>query len=515
MNVSSWVRVGLRNSGAVSRMKSFQNAPASCSSGLSTAGGARSTRSSSKPSGASRPRQDASAANTTRWPWRRSTSPRPMHWFVGPNADSGMNRTVSGAATAVVGSGGLASGLGRRLLRGHSCLTSLSRLTLLTGMSRLARGLLARLALLVLEHLAELGRGGTHDLRVQPAGLTAQALDRAGDRHRGDHPATGAAHRRRHRGHASLALTDALRPAAPPYGGEGGRGELRLAQATVQPVRLLPGEQDLRGRAGLHREGRADRHGVAQAGQPLGARDAHPAVALAAVQLGALAGDVAQPGEHRVRGLEQPVLAGGRGQLAQPGAEHEPPLQVAGHQAVVLEGGREAVRGRARQAGRGDEGGQAGRPRLEGTENDGGLVQDANSARVVHVPILPSQPPRRKYGSSHRERTVPRTLAEKVWEAHVVRRAEGEPDLLYIDLHLVHEVTSPQAFDGLRLAGRPVRRPDLTVATMDHNVPTTGLDQPVADPVSRRQMEVLAANCAEFGVTLFPMGHADQAIVHV
>jgi 3-isopropylmalate/(R)-2-methylmalate dehydratase large subunit len=107
------------------------------------------------------------------------------------------------------------------------------------------------------------------------------------------------------------------------------------------------------------------------------------------------------------------------------------------------------------------------------------------------------------------------TLSQKVWDRHLVRTAEGEPDLLYIDLHLVHEVTSPQAFDGLRLAGRPVRRPDLTVATMDHNVPTTGLDQPVADPVSRRQMEVLAANCAELGVTLFPMGHADQGIVHV
>jgi 3-isopropylmalate/(R)-2-methylmalate dehydratase large subunit len=108
-----------------------------------------------------------------------------------------------------------------------------------------------------------------------------------------------------------------------------------------------------------------------------------------------------------------------------------------------------------------------------------------------------------------------KTLSEKVWDRHLVRTAEGEPDLLYIDLHLVHEVTSPQAFDGLRLAGRPVRRPDLTVATMDHNVPTTGLDQPVADPVSKRQMEVLAANCEEFGVRLFPMGHRNQGIVHV
>ncbi len=107
----------------------------------------------------------------------------------------------------------------------------------------------------------------------------------------------------------------------------------------------------------------------------------------------------------------------------------------------------------------------------------------------------------------------PQTLAEKVWERHVVHRAESEPDLLYVDLHLVHEVTSPQAFDGLRLHGRPVRRPDLTVATMDHNVPTT--PGPVTDEISRRQMDALSANAAEFGITLFPMGSPGQGIVHV
>ena len=108
---------------------------------------------------------------------------------------------------------------------------------------------------------------------------------------------------------------------------------------------------------------------------------------------------------------------------------------------------------------------------------------------------------------------MPQTLAEKVWERHVVHRADGEPDLLYVDLHLVHEVTSPQAFDGLRLHGRPVRRPDLTVATMDHNVPTT--DGPVTDEVSARQMEALRTNADEFGVTLYPWGSAGQGIVHV
>ncbi len=130
--------------------------------------------------------------------------------------------------------------------------------------------------------------------------------------------------------------------------------------------------------------------------------------------------------------------------------------------------------------------------------------------------------------------TGPKTLAEKVWDAHVVRPGDGgsEPDLLYVDLHLVHEVTSPQAFEGLRMAGRPVRRPDLTIATADHNVPTAapvGWDAardpggaatarggiPVLDATSRRQLAALEENCREFGITCWPMGDANQGIVHV
>jgi 3-isopropylmalate/(R)-2-methylmalate dehydratase large subunit len=109
----------------------------------------------------------------------------------------------------------------------------------------------------------------------------------------------------------------------------------------------------------------------------------------------------------------------------------------------------------------------------------------------------------------------PRTLSDKIWDRHVVHAGTDEPDLLYIDLHLVHEVTSPQAFDGLRLAGRRVRRPDLTVATADHNVPTLDIDKPVADPISAKQLAVLAENCAEFGITCYPMGNPNQGIVHV
>ncbi len=108
-----------------------------------------------------------------------------------------------------------------------------------------------------------------------------------------------------------------------------------------------------------------------------------------------------------------------------------------------------------------------------------------------------------------------KTLSQKIWDSHVVHRGDGEPDLLYIDLHLVHEVTSPQAFDGLRMAGRPVRRPDLTIATMDHNVPTSGLDRPLEDPISAKQMEVLARNCEEFGIRCYAMRDPGQGIVHV
>ncbi len=109
-----------------------------------------------------------------------------------------------------------------------------------------------------------------------------------------------------------------------------------------------------------------------------------------------------------------------------------------------------------------------------------------------------------------------RTLAEKVWNDHVVRRADGEPDLLYIDLHLVHEVTSPQAFDGLRHAHhRPVRRPDLTLATEDHNVPTIDILKPIEDPVSKAQVDALRHNCEEFGVPVYSLGSVDQGIVHV
>src|SRR6185295_10803242 len=110
---------------------------------------------------------------------------------------------------------------------------------------------------------------------------------------------------------------------------------------------------------------------------------------------------------------------------------------------------------------------------------------------------------------------MPQTLFDKIWAAHIVREADAEPTLLYIDLHLVHEVTSPQAFEGLRLTGRKLRRPDLTFGTVDHNIPTTDRSLPIADAISAKQVETLRENCREFGVRLFDIHSHEQGIVHV
>ncbi|MFV1991367.1 MAG: aconitase family protein, partial [Acidimicrobiales bacterium] len=111
--------------------------------------------------------------------------------------------------------------------------------------------------------------------------------------------------------------------------------------------------------------------------------------------------------------------------------------------------------------------------------------------------------------------TNPRTLSQKVWDAHLVREDDKLPDLLYIDLHLIHEVTSPAAFEGIRQSGRTVRRPELTIATEDHNIPTQDLDKPIEEPVSLKQIETLRENCDEFGITLHQLGTPGNGIVHI
>ena len=110
---------------------------------------------------------------------------------------------------------------------------------------------------------------------------------------------------------------------------------------------------------------------------------------------------------------------------------------------------------------------------------------------------------------------MPKTMVEKIWDSHIVHEEPGQPAILYVDLHLVHEVTSPQAFDGLRMTGRNVRRPDLTVATVDHNVPTWDRALPITDEISLKQIQALVHNCEEFGLTLYDMNSPGQGIVHV
>src|SRR5512134_2550026 len=110
---------------------------------------------------------------------------------------------------------------------------------------------------------------------------------------------------------------------------------------------------------------------------------------------------------------------------------------------------------------------------------------------------------------------MPGTLFDKIWDAHVVDQEPGKPAILYIDCHLVHEVTSPQAFDGLRMTGRKVRRPDLTFATADHNVPTTSRSLPIADQIAKTQIDTLERNCREFGIELYGLDSPEQGIVHV
>ena len=189
----------------------------------------------------------------------------------------------------------------------------------------------------------------------------------------------------------SRSPTDCAQPRRRMPGQRGG-GEGGVLQAALHPLGVLPGEQHLGGRAGVHGQLGADRDGVAQAGGPLGGGDADPVVALAAPQLGGLAGDVAQPGQHRPGGGQQPVLARGGGQLGEPGPEHEPALHVAGDEPVVLERDREPVGGRSGQAGAGDQAGERRRAGLQGREHEGGLVEDADSAGdVVHMAILPSR----------------------------------------------------------------------------------------------------------------------------
>ena len=263
--------------------------------------------------------------------------------------------------------------------------------------------------------------------------------------------------------------------------------------------------------------------------------DAHAPVAVADVELCALRGDARQAFERRSRELSERQLADRRrSEAEEPGAERVAEPADVEQDAVVFERVDQPMGGGAGDAGGLDDRGEGPRTALDGVDDREGSVEHADGRawpgapgrtvrhrrlpRVVGSLFRSSEPSSTIRNSRRRQRHRPletgrygatddhpaAPLAEKVWDHHLVRRADGEPDLLYVDLHLVHEVTSPQAFDGLRLHGRPVRRPDLTVATMDHNVPTT--DGPVTDEVSARQMDALRRNAEEFGDHALPVG---------
>ncbi len=303
---------------------------------------------------------------------------------------------------------------------------------------------------------------------------------------------------------------------------------------------VFPRQQDLCGGAGLHGELGPHRNGVTQADGTFRGCHADTPVALAAEDLRAFACGVPELNENGSCGGDEPVLTGSGCELHQPAAQDEASLDVPAHQAMVNQSQRKAVNcGPGKPRGRYELRESRG-PCLKGIEHLGRFINDTDSTRIVHVMILPSQYLRCKLfrwpilrrccfsgtrttqqaNRSEGSKAVGKTLAEKVWDAHVVRKGEGEganaqPDLLFIDLHLVHEVTSPQAFEGLRLAGRPLRRVDLTIATEDHNTPTLDIDKPIADLTSRTQIETLRANCKEFGVRLHSLGDKEQGIVHV
>jgi 3-isopropylmalate/(R)-2-methylmalate dehydratase large subunit len=194
-------------------------------------------------------------------------------------------------------------------------------------------------------------------------------------------------------------------------------------------------------------------------------------------------------------------------------AQTEPAQRVSTHEMVRLQRYGKTMRRCTREIRRSLQASEIERTIGQCAQDERTFVDDANAAYTVHTENRISES--ETLMATPAAHGQPKTLAQKVWDRHVVHQGVDEPDLLYIDLHLVHEVTSPQAFDGLRMSGRTVRRPDLTVATEDHNVPTANIDQPIADPISARQVEVLRENTAQFGIVNFPMGNALQGIVHV
>ncbi len=332
--------------------------------------------------------------------------------------------------------------------------------------------------------------GFDHGAAEPSARLTGETLDRATDRQRCHHRTVAAHHRGADRGDARFPLADALDPLGP----------ARLAR------------QHPTGRTDVERQQRPLRHDPPQTVGRLERQHAASLISLTDEELHALTRVVAELLEHRPSELDEREPCGGcLAECDETQPEVEAAVGIAPQEPVRLQRGGQAMRGRAREAGRRLQLAQRAGGGGDGLHHQHGLVEHADARYAVHIARSLSH----MLGCQQGVVTMGKTLPEKVWERHLVHSAPNEPDLLYIDLHLVHEVTSPQAFDGLRLTGRTVRRPELTIATEDHNVPTEHIDQPIADPISAKQIDTLRANTAEFGITNFPMGDPNQGIVHV
>ena len=323
--------------------------------------------------------------------------------------------------------------------------------------------------------------------------MFGEPLDRATHRYRSDDLTGSIVDGGAHRSHARLPFCDGRNP----------RFTAEFTEQHSAAGALIEGEDGAGGNDGAQPMGRLQR------------RKTHSGITLTHEQLGRLARLVAKTGKRGTGGLGKgPPGSCGLAEGDETGSEGEPAIDGATEEPVHLKGGGDAVRGGATQAGLFDQLGERCAIVGDRIQHRCGLVDDANATYTrVHIPKRMSHIVRTQPESPMSQ---PRTLSQKIWDRHVVTAGVGgAPDLLYIDLHLIHEVTSPQAFDGLRMNGRAVRRPDLTVATEDHNTPTENQDQPIEDETSAKQIATLRANTEAFGIVNYPMGHENNGIVHV
>lgn len=329
------------------------------------------------------------------------------------------------------------------------------------------------------------------------AGVGGESIERTTNRYRGHHHPRRVDYRSAHRSNPCLAFANRGQPALGTY-----------LPRQYSPTRSL-----------VEGKGLPGAHDRSESVGTLERSDAHSRNSVTHIELGRLSREIPKGRESRGgRRGERPTVGGRPTQGENPRAEGVATVAVTTQQIVGFQGGCQPMGGRPAESGALHQTAEGEGTGFDGGENCDRLVDHAdttydrfhNSESMSHIVRW------QETTGDGFHMTNPRTLSEKIWDRHVVTPGvNGGPDLLYVDLHLVHEVTSPQAFDGLRISGRSVRRPDLTIATEDHNVPTEDIHLPIADEVSRKQVDTLRVNTEEFGITNFRMGDPKQGIVHV